>query len=58
MGKIQIRGVLDNQILPRLPTAHARSFQVRLQDILKVHYWIIEESIGAFEFSPVRQSLR
>jgi hypothetical protein len=57
-GKIQIAGVLNNQILSRLPTSQARPFQVGLQNPLKIHCRIIEESIGGFELSPVRKGLR
>jgi hypothetical protein len=57
-GKIQFAGVLNNQILPRLPTSQTRPFQVGLQNSLKIHCRIIEESIGGFELSPVREDLR
>ena len=57
-GIIQVAGILNNQILPRLPTSQARPFQVRLQNSLKIHGRIIEESIGSFELGPVREGLR
>src|ERR1035441_403979 len=57
-GKIQFAGVLNNQILPRLPTSQTRPFQVGLQNSLKIHCRIIEEWIGGFELSPVREDLR
>jgi hypothetical protein len=57
-GKIQIAGVLNHQILPRRSTGQARPFQVGLQNLIKIHCPIIEESIGGFELSPIREGLR
>ena len=56
-GKIQVAGVLNNQILPWLSASPARPFQMGLQHPLKIHRSIIEESIGRFEFSPVWKGL-
>src|SRR6185369_10141041 len=58
MGKIQQGGVLNNQILPRLPAVRARPFQVRQHNPPKIHRGIIEESVCGFELSPVREGLR
>jgi hypothetical protein len=58
MGKIQIAGVLNYQILPGLPACQPRPFQVGPQNLLIIHRCIIEEPIGGFEISPLRKGLR
>jgi len=52
--KIQVGGVFNQQILPRLSTPPACAFHVRGQYRLKIHLGIIEKAIGPFEFGPLR----
>jgi hypothetical protein len=57
-GKIQITGVLNNQIFPGLSADRPRPFQVGLYNPRKIHRRMIEEPISGFEFCPVWKGLR
>src|SRR5687768_2577867 len=57
-GKIQLGRILQKEIFPRLATALARPLPVRFDHSLIAHLRITKQSVGRFQLTPLRQSLR
>lgn len=56
-GKIQVRGVLDEQILPRRTASLACALLVGLGHRGEIHGGMVKETIGGLEFRPVGAGL-
>jgi hypothetical protein len=54
---IQLRRILDQQILAGLAARRPGAFQMRRENALKTHAALAEEAIGRLEFRPVRKGL-
>lgn len=57
LGKIQVRGVLDEQILARRMASLARALLVGLRHRGEIHGGMVKETIGGLEFRPVGAGL-